>query len=93
METIVNLYSAKKGELNKFLSSFFNTEMEISDKLSWQKSYSNPIEVTDLIGVYVDNCDNYSINLWLCLDHNVYINVSEKNADALIRYIYERYPS
>ena len=67
--------------------------MEIFDKLSWQKSYSNPIEVTDLIGVYVDNYDNYSINLWLCLDHNVYINVSEKNADALIRYIYERYPS
>lgn len=93
METIVNLYSTKKGELNRFLSSFFNTEMEIYNKLSWQKGYNNPIEVTDLIGVYIDNCDNYSINLWVCLDNNVYINVSEKNADALIRYIYERYPS
>ncbi|MCI8699795.1 MAG: hypothetical protein HFJ47_00455 [Clostridia bacterium] len=93
MGTIVNLYSTKKGELNRFLSSFFNTEMEIYNKLSWQKSYNNPIEVTDLIGVYVDNYDNYSINLWICLDNNVYINVSEKNADALIRYIYERYPS
>lgn len=92
METIVNLYSKKEGELNRFLSSFFNTEMEISDKLSWQKKYNNPVDVTDLVGVYIDNRDNYSISLWVCLDYNVYINVSEENANALIKYIYERYP-
>ncbi|MCI8587224.1 MAG: hypothetical protein HFJ49_01265 [Clostridia bacterium] len=93
METIVNLYSKREGELNKFLSSFFNTEMEIPYALTWQKKYYNPVDVTDIVGVYVDNRDNYSISLWVCLDYNVYINVSEKNADALIKYIYERYPS
>lgn len=92
METIVNLYSKKQGELNKFLSSFFNTDMGIPDKLYWQKKYYNPVDITDLVGVYADNCDNFSISFWVCLDYNVYINVSDKNADALIKYIYERYP-
>ena len=49
--------------------------------------------MTEIIGAFIDNYDDYSISLWVCLDNNVYINVSEKNADALIRYIYERYPS
>lgn len=93
MKTVVNLFSKKKGELNKFLSSFFNTNMGISKELNWQKMYSNPVDVTDLIGVFVDNCDRFAISLWVCLDYHVYINVSEKNADALIRYIYERYPT
>ncbi|MCI8654307.1 MAG: hypothetical protein HFJ48_00285 [Clostridia bacterium] len=93
METIINLSSKKEGELNKFLSSFFNTDMGIPHKLNWQKKYSNPVEMTEIIGAFIDNYDDYSISLWVCLDNNVYINVSEKNADALIRYIYERYPS
>ena len=30
--------------------------------------------------------------MWVSLDENVLINVSENNADKLIRYLYERFP-
>lgn len=93
MESTITLFSNKKGELNKFLSNFFNTNMELHNNLNWQKKYDNPIEMTELIGTFIDNYLDYDINLWICLDNNVYIKVTEKNADNLIRYIFERYPS
>ena len=93
MLSSINIYSDQKGEINKFLSSYYNTNLEIEDKLKWQKTYKNPIEMTDLIGVYVENSEDYKLNFWVCLDIDVYIRVSNKNADKLIRYIYQRYPS
>ena len=93
MLSSINLYSDQKGEINKFLSNYYNTNLDIEDKLKWQKVYKNPIEMTDLIGVFVENSDKYKINVWVCLDTDVYIRVSNKNADKLIRYIYHRYPA
>lgn len=93
MSSSINLFSNRKGELNRFLSKFYNTNMQIYDKLSWSKKYDNPIEMTDLIGVFIDNNENFKINFWVCLDNNIYIQISNKNANELIKYIYERYPN
>ena len=30
--------------------------------------------------------------MWVSLDKGVFINVTEENADNLIKYLYERYP-
>lgn len=88
----VNLYSKKLGELNNFLSKFYNTNLEIYNDLSWEKKYNNPIEMAEIIGVFLDNIDDYFINMWICLDKNVYINVNEKNGNDIIKYLYERFP-
>ena len=88
----VNLYSEKLGELNNFLSKFYNTNLEIYNDLSWEKKYNNPIEMAEIIGVFLDNIDDYFINMWICLDKNVYINVNEKNGNDIIKYLYERFP-
>ena len=88
----VNLYSEKLGELNNFLSKLYNTNLEIYDDLSWEKKYNNPIEIAEIIGVFLDNIDDYFINMWICLDKNVYINVNEKNGNDIIKYLYERFP-
>ena len=88
----VNLYSEKLGELNNFLTKFYNTNLEIYDDLSWEKKYNNPIEIAEIIGVFLDNIDDYFINMWICLDKNVYINVNEKNGNDIIKYLYERFP-
>ena len=93
MLSSINIFSEQKGEINKFLSNYYNTNLDIDDKLKWQKTYKNPVEMTDLIGVFIENLDKYKINVWVCLDTDVYIRVSNKNADKLIRYIYQRYPS
>lgn len=92
MFTIVHLSSKKKGELNKFLSSFYNTNLELEDSLTWQKKYANPVELAEIIGTYVDNSDDYALFMWICLDKNVFIQVTPENADDIIRYLYERFP-
>ena len=88
----VNLFSEKKGEINKFLSSFYNTNLDIQDSLKWIKNYSNPIEIAEIIGIYIDNIDEFFLNMWISLDKNIFIKIDEKNADNIIRYLYERYP-
>ena len=92
MLVTVNLRSKKENEINKFLSSFYNTNMNIPKELTWQHQYKNPIEITDIIGVFVDNLDYYDLKMWVCLDKNIYINISDNNGDKIIRYLFERFP-
>ena len=33
----VNLFSEKEGEVNKFLSHFYNTNLDIENSLKWEK--------------------------------------------------------
>ncbi len=92
MYVTVNLYSEKQGELNKFLSKFYNTNLEIYEDLNWEKKYDNPIELAEIIGVFIDNIEDFSMYMWICLDKNLYIHVNEKNGNELIKYLYERFP-
>ncbi len=88
----VNLYSENSKELENFLSSFYNTSFDIENNLNWKHDYENPIEITEIIGTFADNFEDFKIMMWICLDKGIYINVTEENADNLIRYLYERYP-
>ena len=88
----VNLYSENSIELEKFLSSFYNSSFNINNGLNWEHIYENPIEITEIIGAFIDNFEDYKIMMWVSLDKGVYIHVTEENADNLIRYLYERCP-
>ena len=89
---ILKLRSTNKNEINKFLSKFYNTNLDISEDLTWQKEYTNPIEISDLIGVFIDNINMYNIKMWICLDKYIYINVSDSNGNEIIKYLFERFP-
>ena len=92
MEILVDLYSNKEKEIKTFLYTFFNKNMNIDKDLEYEIKFQNPIESADLIGVFVDNNDKYEINMWISLDKGFFINVTDFNADKIIRYLYERYP-
>lgn len=92
MDTIVNLYSDKKGEIAKFLYRFYGKNFSLPNDLKWERTFDNPIEIADIIGTFIDNKDLFKINMWVSLDKGAFINVTENNADKLIRYLYERYP-
>ena len=49
MNTIVNLYSDKKGEISKFLHDFYNTKINLSNDLKWEKTFENPVEMADIL--------------------------------------------
>lgn len=92
MEILLDLYSNKEKEIKTFLDKFFNKNMNIDKDLEYEIKFQNPIESADLIGVFVDNNDKYEINMWISLDKGFFINVTDFNADKIIRYLYERYP-
>lgn len=94
MSAFVNLYSKKDNEISKFLDSYNKEDMKNQNKdlLEWKKEFKNPIEMADIIGVFIDNKEKYSINMWISLDEDFFINVTDSNADQIIRYLFERYP-
>ena len=92
MYTIVNLQSDKKGEISKFLKDFYNKEIPLQNDLKWEKKYNNSIEIADIIGNFIDNNEKYKINMWISLDEGTFINVTDYNADDIIKYLYERFP-
>lgn len=92
MYTIVNLYSDKKGEISKFLSSFYNNEIHIENDLKWERKFDNSIEIADIVGAFIDNNEKYKINMWISLDEGTFINVTDDNVDYIIKYLYERFP-
>lgn len=92
MSVIVDLYSDKENEINKFLSSFYSKNINLEKNLKWECDFKNPIESAEIIGVFIDNIDKFKINMWVSLDKGFFLNVTEYNADKIIRYLYERYP-
>jgi len=92
LETLVYLYSNKENEIKKFLEKYYQENITLNSSLKWKKKYTNPIEIVDIIGTFIDNNENYQINMWISLDENLLINVTDSNVDKIIRYLFERYP-
>ena len=88
----LNLFAENVDEINKFLSSFYNTKINLKDTLSWKIDYQNPIELTEIIGVFIDNYDSFSLNMWVSLDKSIFIKIENTNGNDIIKYLFERYP-
>jgi len=91
MIAFVNLNSNVDGEVNKFLSRFYNNKFDLKENC-WEKKFSNPIEIAELVGVYIDNNENYNLTLWISLDEGIIVKVDSINANDIIKYLYERFP-
>lgn len=92
MKTSINLFSEKKGEIQKFLEAFYSKSMNLSKDLVYKEEFDSPIDMINIISCFIDNNNKFQINLWISLDKDVYICVTENNLDSLIKYFYERYP-
>lgn len=97
MKTFIKLYSDVNGEISRFLNNFYIGLEELHkyvdfNILELEINFENPVEMTDMIGTFIENKDNYKINMWISIDTDVLINVTKNNADEIIRYLYERFP-
>ena len=95
MKTFIKLFSNTNGEISRFLRHFYSNNKNISFNdsiLEWEKDFKNPVEMAEMIGVFIDNIDDYKINMWVSLDEDILINVTKNNVDDIIRYLYERFP-
>ena len=92
MSVTVSLYSTENGEIARFLHDFYEKNIEIKIGLEWEEEFKNPTQSASIIGAFIDNNEKFKINMWVSLDTGFYINVTDFNADKIIRYLYERYP-
>ena len=93
MSVTVSLYSTENGEIARSLHDFYEKNIEIKNGLEWEEEFKNPTQSASIIGAFIDNNEKFKINMWVSLDTGFYINVTDFNADKIIRYLYERYPS
>lgn len=91
MKTKISLYSVNDKEISDFLFKYYNKHFE--NLKEWEIEYDNPIEMIDMIGVFLDNNYKFKINMWISLDPGIYININDYNGDKIIRYLFERYPN
>lgn len=92
MNAIVDIYSEKPNEIKNFVDKFYENNFDIGNKLEYKIFFENPVAASDIISAFIDNNDKFDIHLWLSLDKNIFINVTEHNIDKIIRYLFERYP-
>lgn len=81
------------GEIKRFLELFYSKNLEIKEDLFWEISYNNPINMIELVSCFIDNKENFKINIWISIDDGIFINVTDNNLDEIIKYIYERFPN
>ena len=92
MKAIASLYSEKNNEINNFLNKFYDSIVFTENNLKWEKEFENPIEIADIIGTFIDNNDKFNINMWISVDEGFFINITDENANEIIKYLYERFP-
>ena len=92
MNAKVILFSYKYGEINNFLSKFYTTNVGLEDSMSWQKIFTNPVEMSEIIAAFVDNSEAFEITMWISLDEDIFIKITPSNAENVIKYLFERYP-
>ena len=92
MDFTVNIYSDKKGEIRRFLEEYYAKSLILNNELYWNKKFNSPFEIIEIISCFIDNKEKYNLNIWISLDKNVFICITEENINEIIKYIYERYP-
>lgn len=92
MKAKVILLSKKENEIKAFLEKFTNKKIELENSNLWQKDFSNPIEISEIIAAFIDNIHIFNLIMWITLDKNIFIKVSPANSNHIIKYLFERYP-
>ena len=88
----VTILSENTKEITDFLNKFYSKNIKLNDKYFWEKKFENPVDMVELISTFVDNNDKFIGNIWISLDKDIYICVTDNNLDLIIKYLFERYP-
>ncbi|MBR3614072.1 MAG: hypothetical protein IKL55_02710 [Clostridia bacterium] len=92
MKPSVNLFSENPGEIKAFLEAYYSKKIDLNKDLIYKEEFENPIDMIDFISCFIDNNNKFKINLWISIDKEIYICVTDNNLNSIIKYFYERYP-
>ena len=90
----LNLFTEKNEDLKNFLNKFYEKNIVTNyEYLVFEENFEYPIDMIPIISTLIDNNDKFNIGIWITLDSDIYINITENNLDKIIKYIFERYPN
>lgn len=92
MPITVNLSSESEGIIKSFLDRYYEKDTKIDTDVSeWINVFNKPLEAIDLITSVVDNSDSFDIQLMVCMDIGILIEVTQENVNDIIRFMLFRY--
>lgn len=88
------LFSKNFSSIEIFLLTFFknNVPNTITIFNNYKLSFSNPLDMCNIVSAIIDNNDIYNISIWINLDDDLYFKVTQNNLNDFIKYLYERFP-
>ena len=89
---ILNIFSENTKNLENFLNKFNNENSNLNN-FKFEKEFDNPIDMIEIISTLIDNNEKYPVGIWISIDKNIFINVTENNINKVIKYLLERYPN
>lgn len=96
MAITVSMWSDKKGEIKRFLNSFYQKEVKMDDDIGqWIYVYTKPLEAIDIISAVMDNKDKFHISMCLQVDKADPHVITEQNHNDIVKsilYLYYQEP-
>lgn len=92
MSVTLSLWSTKQGEIQRFLSSYYEkdyTGEEFSRR--WIENFNNPLNSIDMISALMDNIDSYDMTMYIHMDNGFLHKITRNNYDDVIRGLIDIY--
>lgn len=87
-EITLSLITNKKEELNKFLSTYYEKDMNIKDEtFKWSIICNSPFECLDIVTTAIDNNDKYNMQVHISMPELETV-IDDNNINDFIKYIY-----
>lgn len=84
----VSLITEKKEELNRFLSKYYNREMNIKkETFKWSLICNSPLECLSLITTVIDNNNQYNMQVVVSMPELSGI-INDDNINQFVKYLY-----
>lgn len=83
---MLSLKSEKDGEIKRFLSDYFEKEVDVDeDVMQWSYVYNKPLDAVDIISVLMDNVDSYDISMMVQFGIAEVFKISKENHNDVVK--------
>jgi len=86
MSITISLWSTKQGEIQKFLSSYYQKDYK-SEKFSrrWIGDFINPLDSIDMISALMDNIESFDVVMYIHMKNGYLHRITEVNYNDVIK--------
>ncbi len=92
MSVSISLWSNLQGEIQNFLSSYYQKDFINNEQVnSWTSDFSNPLESIDIISALMDNFHKYKVTMYIHMENGYLHKITDENYNDVIKGLLELY--